>query len=108
MTEREDTEMTTTTTATLKPGESTVADAATAYGVPVARVLRVLKDSLTDVYTPDGDGDLDGRGGVIAKAGRVNATVCTYVGDWTGQAAGLLLASDSIAALARYIGKNEG
>lgn len=87
----------TATTTDLTPGRSTVADAATHYGVTVAAVLRVLADCLTDVYTPAGDG------AVVAEAGHRYATVNGAAGTARYAAADLRLGSDSIAVLFDYL-----
>ena len=96
-------------TGCLTPGASTINHAAVAFGVSVHRVLVILRDTLTDVYTPDGDEETDGLGGVIAEHGRTRATVSTRLGTVHVDNAGrLLLASDSVAALHQYLGKRAG
>jgi hypothetical protein len=85
-------------TTNLIAGQSTVTDAAALYGVTVQRVLSVLHDSLTDVYTPR-----DGVGGVVTKTGRRYVWVNTRFGTESHEASEVTLGSDSIAVLAKYL-----
>lgn len=85
----------------LRAGQSTIVDAAAAYSVPVARVIRLLAEALTDVYTPEGDG------GVISKGGRTHASVTgQHDSDTRYAAADLALASDSLHMLASAFGQS--
>jgi hypothetical protein len=87
-----------TQTQNLIAGQSTVTDAAALYDVTVQRVLSVLRDSLTDVYTPK-----DGVGGVVTKAGRRYVWVNTRFGTESHEASEVTLGADSIAVLAKYL-----
>lgn len=84
-------------TQTLVPGKSTINDAVEHYGVTTHRVLAVLAESLTDVYTPEGDG------GVVAEYGRRWALVNGAMGTERHEASSLALGRDSVAVLARYL-----
>jgi len=88
------------TDVTLTPGDSTVGDAADAYGVTIIRILRVLRDCGTDVYTPD-----TGRAAVVSHAGRKFAFLTGEGVAGIYGAAGVYLGADSIDVLARYIGR---
>ena len=85
-------------TQNLIAGQSTVTDAAALYGVTVQRVLSVLHESLTDVYTPK-----DGVGGVVTKAGRRYVWVNTRFGIEPHEASEVTLGADSITVLAKYL-----
>jgi hypothetical protein len=79
--------------------QSTVADAAAHYAVSVHKILSTLHESLTDVYTA-----ADGHAGVISDFGHKYATVNGEHGHRRVPAAGIVLAGDSVAVLARYLG----
>jgi len=86
---------------TLTPGKSTIADAVQLYGgTSTARdsVLSVLSESLTDVYTPEGDG-------VVVDSYASDTVRVQGQWDWNAPypLTALALGSDSIAALARWM-----